>query len=291
MMDPKTVEYLLAVQKQMKTIAKSIEPALTLRKQLEQISRSRIEEFERIRRQSRSVAATIERFQQNTRVISDAIRTLHLQTRSIGNVLAHLHNQAQSYAKALEHIKEVSKGLSLKLNPLTFGEAYEEVLNRYYRAAETAVPDPIEIVVNKVEDQVRKVPSGPLSLEFYITLVITLFVFVLSQISSIKSEKRIAAKIEELAEYVSNSLVELRSYEDEYTFYIVEKPVNLRAGPTTESEILSVLHPCLKVRLMERQANWIKVEYFDYIENTNKSGWVYKKYLRILNLKIPKKEK
>ncbi len=73
---------------------------------------------------------------------------------------------------------------------------------------------------------------------------------------------------------------------DDSTYYVVVRFVNLRDKPTTtKSKILEVLYPNLKVKLIERKGEWICIEYYDYVNDSFKRGWVFKKYLNILNPK------
>jgi uncharacterized protein YgiM (DUF1202 family) len=66
------------------------------------------------------------------------------------------------------------------------------------------------------------------------------------------------------------------------TFYIVKRAVNLRVKPSTKNEVITILYPNQKVKLETRKGKWIYVTYFDYLDQTTKSGWVYKKYLKLL---------
>ncbi|MGL1892224.1 MAG: SH3 domain-containing protein [Spirochaetaceae bacterium] len=66
------------------------------------------------------------------------------------------------------------------------------------------------------------------------------------------------------------------------TFYIVTRTVNIRSKPSTKNEIITVLHPNQKVLLEKRKGKWIYVTFFDYINEITVSGWVYKKYLKML---------
>jgi len=57
--------------------------------------------------------------------------------------------------------------------------------------------------------------------------------------------------------------------------------VNLRAKPTTKnSDVLKVLYPNQKVRLVERKKKWIGVEYYNHILDIHENGWCFKKYLK-----------
>jgi hypothetical protein len=66
--------------------------------------------------------------------------------------------------------------------------------------------------------------------------------------------------------------------------YVVIRAINLRTQSNTDidSHIISVLYPNQKVELLKRNKKWIYVGYFDEIDGVPKTGWVYKKYLRLI---------
>lgn len=66
--------------------------------------------------------------------------------------------------------------------------------------------------------------------------------------------------------------------------YAVVRPVNLRTQSNTskDSHIITTLQPNLKVELLKRNGKWIYVGYFDYVEDLPKTGWVAKKYLKMI---------
>lgn len=172
---------------------------------------------------------------------------------------------------------------SLNAGPLTFSEAWHEIIRKYEIASHTNVLDPLEAVVSEVEEQARRPSKGPLGTEFFLNLILALFLFCYSQILANESEQHILHRIERMEYIVSQQLAELNAHEDIDTFYIVERSVTLRTRSNTKSKIIALLHPNLKVRLIEKGSKWIKVEYFDYLEGVHRSGWVHKKYLKIMN--------
>jgi SH3 domain-containing protein len=179
---------------------------------------------------------------------------------------------------------------SLNAGKLTLGEAYQEVVRRHEHASVRGFVDPFDIVADEVEGKVKHAVAGPLSTEFYVNLILAFFLFYLSQISSTHSEERIISRLESVQALVVQQLSELRVSEEVYTFYVVERPVNLRTRPNTKSKVLTPLYPNAKVQLIEKDSMWVKVQYFDHLEDTHRSGWVFKKYLKILNPKYPKRK-
>ena len=93
--------------------------------------------------------------------------------------------QALENSPAMRVISALTDQLSsFRAGPLTFGEAYQEILLRHERASDTTGVDPLDAVATEVEEQARQPSQGPLSTEFYLNLILALFLFWYSQISS-----------------------------------------------------------------------------------------------------------
>jgi hypothetical protein len=177
---------------------------------------------------------------------------------------------------------------SQNVGPLTLSEAYQFVTESYLQTSGTSEIDRLEELTGNVAHSVQKAPGGALSKEFYLGLVLSLFLFWLSQISSTQSEEKMLLRIQQLETTISQQLTELKTDEGIETFYVVDRAVKLRVKPNTDSGVINILYPNAKVKLITRSSQWIRIEYFDYTENVYVSGWAFKKYLTILN---PKKKK
>ncbi len=177
---------------------------------------------------------------------------------------------------------------SKNVGPLTLSEAYQFVTENYLQTSSSTEIDRLEELTANVDHRVQKAPDGALSKEFYLSLVLSLFLFWLSQISSTQSEEKMLLRIQQFETTISQQLSELKTDEGRETFYVVDRAVKLRVKPNTNSEVINILYPNAKVKLITRSSQWIRIEYFDYTENVYVSGWAFKKYLIILN---PKKKK
>jgi len=172
---------------------------------------------------------------------------------------------------------------SQMVGPLTLGQAYQVVTQEYSQTIGASDTDRLEKLTDKVDFLVQKAPKGALSKEFYLSLILTLFIFWLSQISTMQSGEKMLLSVEKLEQTISQQLSELKLNEKEETYYVVIRAVNLRVKPSTKSEVVNILFPNTKVKLITRKSKWIRVEYFDYVENVYVSGWVYKKYLKMMD--------
>jgi hypothetical protein len=146
---------------------------------------------------------------------------------------------------------------SFDLQPLTFSEALQEVARAYERAATMDVAEPWEEVTSEFEERTIHAPKGRLSAEFYLTLVITLVLFLLSLKLSSDSEDRILNRIKAMEAHIMQ-LVALQGQGEKDIFYIVERSIAMRYGPNTKTATITLLYPNIKVRVIERRSNGLR---------------------------------
>jgi hypothetical protein len=75
---------------------------------------------------------------------------------------------------------------------------------------------------------------------------------------------------------------------DKYSYYLVERPVQVKVSPRFNAATITTLDADQPVRLVAKKHQWILIEYFDHIEGWPRAGWVSKKYLKILTRKPPR---
>ncbi|MCA9422828.1 MAG: SH3 domain-containing protein [Nitrospira sp.] len=177
---------------------------------------------------------------------------------------------------------EVADRLAYAYGPLTLRNAYNEIIRSYEQASATSSIDPLEAVFADVQKQAGQSPSEALSAEFFLSLVFAFFLFSLSKMEASDSEDRIVRQIKDLEDRIVQQLETLQASEQNDTFYVVERPLNLRAGAGIKHEVMEVLPFNLKVRATDRQAHWVKVEYYDHLERKIKTGWVDERYLVLI---------
>lgn len=280
LVDRKTLQTMRQIQDRIETLRMAVHPVRELRDQalsLAGVSRFAFENYQS------SMLQFTEAWRRDIQPAVEAVSKLRHELSPLNETIRQFKIQAQPYSEAFRQIRELSERISIELQPLTFGEVYEQLVDRYSTLSEEGVTSPIEVLSEEIEEKVNTSTPHPLAVEFYLNFVIALFLFVLSQTYSIESEEKILSSINEIQTIVTKNNAKIRSLEYGETFYIVIRAVNLREGPNTKSQILSILHPNTKVRLLERKSKWIKIEYFDYLSETTREGWAYKKYLKILN--------
>lgn len=192
--------------------------------------------------------------------------------------------QNSDFLKASRQASEIARRISA-LQPEDLSEIYSHVLREY---ADSAAADPIESSINEIEQKASS-SRTTLSLEFYLSLVFTLMLALIQQNESSEFNDELMQRLDRLESELVEKYEVVANDEQDSTFYIVQLNVNFRDGPSTKHSVLDVLYPNQKVRLVERKQKWIKVEFYDHVEDVHKQGWVYKKYLRLLNPKTPSK--
>ena len=167
----------------------------------------------------------------------------------------------------------ISEQVNRNFGALTLSEAYQFLVDEIEEAEDDAS------LIEELKDKSSRAPLSPLSAEFYLSLIFALFLYYLSQVSATESEVRLLERMEGLEQTISAQLQTLESKEDNSIFLVIERELNFRDGPGMDGKVLEVLPRNKKVIEIARQKDWIQVEYFDYVNNLNKVGWIHSGYV------------
>ena len=63
-------------------------------------------------------------------------------------------------------------------------------------------------------------------------------------------------------------------------YFVVASNLNFRDAPSRGGKILDVLQELQLVTLLEREGDWMYIEFHDYLSGENKKGRIYRKYVR-----------
>lgn len=206
--------------------------------------------------------------QNNLNLIAASVNTKYLNNPEF----IRLASQASSIAKIVAD-----------LQPETISEVYAQTIQLY---SEPETLDPIQATITQIEEQAKS-PGTVLSFEFYLSVVLSIILFLMSQSSSEESDELLFERLDRLESTLLQNYRAAEKEEENASFYIVKRSVNFRDGPSTKHGILDILYPNQKVKLISRKSKWIEVEYYDHIDDSYKQGWVFKKYLKLLNRKSP----
>jgi len=101
--------------------------------------------------------------------------------------------------------------------------------------------------------------------------------------SATESEERILKRMNGLEQIITTQLTVLRENAIGHVFLVTDRDLNLRTGPNVDHEVIEVLPRNQKVMEIERSHDWLKIEYFDHIDNKSKTGWSHSRYLLIVD--------
>lgn len=208
--------------------------------------------------------------QNNLNLIAASVNTKYLNNPE----LMRFASQASSIAKIVSDLQAE-----------TISEIYAQTVQLY---SESESSDPIRATITQIEEKAKS-PGTVLSSEFYLSVFLSIILFIMSQNSSEETDELLFERLDRLESTLLQSYSSAEKEEEDASFYIVKRSVNFRDGPSTKHSILDVLYPNQKVKLISRESKWIKVEYYDHIADSYKQGWVFKKYLKLLNRKAPAK--
>ena len=96
-----------------------------------------------------------------------------------------------------------------------------------------------------------------------------------------KKIARIETLIEKLPQLIESQLeaiVRQQLFAVETYFVVKERTARLRSSPEAGSGVLALAFPNQKLKLLEERGKWIRVEFYDYLAQTTREGWVLKKY-------------
>lgn len=139
------------------------------------------------------------------------------------------------------------------------------------------------------DSQQFKIPQINFWTAFSILLAILMFIYQFRDsaqtekhlVSEIKLSRDEASKSAALLGQLLQALIEEHQTHDEgQTQFIVRTRVaTIRKAPEHGAAVIAEVFPNQVVTMLDEGGKWIKVEYFDWINQENRSGWVLKKYL------------
>jgi hypothetical protein len=100
--------------------------------------------------------------------------------------------------------------------------------------------------------------------------------------SEIKLSRAKAEKSAELIGQLLQTLIETKQPQEEINsrFVVHSRVAKIRKSSISGATVIAELFPNQVVTMLEEEGKWIKVEYFDWINQELRNGWVQKKYLK-----------
>lgn len=175
--------------------------------------------------------------------------------------------------------------------------AFSDQFNSIKELSKSQEEVEFQTILNDFEEsiisQIKKNKPSIISFEGILSILLTLFLFFYTQkTTELQNEdnqaflESIEYKQDEIIqsqERIYNAMIDhVKKSDINETFYVVTNAVNLRLKPSTKSTKICILYPNQRVKLEKRKGKWIYITYFDFNEEITKSGWAYKKYLKML---------
>lgn len=283
----KQAESIAAVYKQTEILIKSIEPTLQLQRDVVRQSRGFRLSYEHLIRELRVATDVAAMTRVGSQTLAEAVRRSREQIRIAGQSIADAQVAAHPFTRVLTEMRPILDHLAIASRPIALSEAYLEIARRYERALNERNADPVGAVIEELDEDISRAPIGYLSKDFYLTLIVSLVFFLLGQFSSMGSEQRIVARIENLEQLLSESVREIQSLNPKGEFFVAVRPFLLRAKYSSKSTAVGWIYPNQKVNQIKWRGKWLKVEYYDHVDGVYRKGWVLKKYLKRVDPALP----
>ncbi len=181
---------------------------------------------------------------------------------------------------AMEAFSRITEQINHGYGALRFAEALELLADEYDHQPD---PETVDVLSCEVQERTRHAPRGVLSAEFYLNLVLALFLFYLSQMSALESEEKIIERMNSFEQTIVAQLNVLDGAEKGQLFLVPDRTMYLRSGPGMDNDVIGAIHKNQKLMDLERDRDWVKVEYFDHVNNLNVVGWAHSQYLLVIN--------
>lgn len=141
--------------------------------------------------------------------------------------------------------------------------------------------DLIEGATSTVTTDLGKSRIDALSLEFYLSFLITLLLFVWQLKLSDESERRVTAQIAAVQAALTQRVEARQTFLEAENFAFAQRPVVVAEAPRSRSKQVAMLYPNTPVRVITIKREWVRLEFFDHAEGIHRTGWCKKKYLSL----------
>lgn len=180
---------------------------------------------------------------------------------------------------AMQAFSRIADQVNHGYGALTFSKAYELLADEYELQTDH---EPLEALSGEVQKRVGSAPRSALSAEFYLNLILALFLFYLSQMSAVESEEKLLERLNRFEQTIIMQLSDLRKMEENKKFLVADRSMNLRSGSSVDHEVIGDIAINQKLLELERDRDWVKVDYFDHINNKIVVGWAHSRYLLVI---------
>lgn len=151
-------------------------------------------------------------------------------------------------------------------------------------STENEFEESVQDVSGVIESQAESLPRSRVSfdalIQIWFMIIIFLFQYSIDEASDTKIHGRLDV-LEGAHREVIATIEGLRpDDEDPLMYRVVARRIRLRAGPSTQSEVIRWLEPGTLLGLLKRKGQWLRVEVFDPVKGEPQVGWVYNRHIR-----------
>jgi len=179
---------------------------------------------------------------------------------------------------ALEELNRIADELTnSSLFEQSFAAQMAQALSTVVRATS---PEELERSIESAErvllERAEKTPVSRLSREAWLSILLTLLLFVLDQANSLKIAKETIAHIQAVERRVLSTIESPSVVEgaDQDEYWVVLRALDVRAEPNDAAKHLGLVYPGRTVLEIESRGGWLRIEYFADSSATLSQGWV-----------------
>ncbi len=229
--------------------------------------------------------------------LQQTIRQLEAQSEFVRQAL-------EPYGSYREHIERIAKSVKLEellagslLRPWGALDSTEELLayvnsytaNVVATVAEFAEDGPLDAAdprlrrcLDYVAGLLALAPKSLPIAKYLMSILLPLVIAVWNHSQSEEARREVSDRLSAIETRLLSRPDEIRDGGLDHPEFIVHTAVNLRNGPSEESEKITVLRRGTTVAALEINGPWAKVGVFDLRDGVVKEGWVYTKYIMLV---------
>lgn len=203
-----------------------------------------------------------------------------LEEALLGTLTTHNMSEFKSAMQATYEMREAFK--SEAHGAFSIGAS-----NQFIRSINAATKqESFEALLKSLEVVIQQSTKSE-DFRFWLGMFFQIFMILINQYSSMQTEERLMDKMGKSEQYVIEKIEESEErivsqieLVKKHPGFVVTAKLNLRTGPSENHRIIQVLSPNQPVTYISMKGEWMKIEFFDYIDNVPVNGWVHRNYLK-----------
>lgn len=110
-----------------------------------------------------------------------------------------------------------------------------------------------------------------------------------AQSKKIEQVESLIEKLPQVIEAQVEAIIRRQLLAEDSYFVVRERVARLRTAPEVGASVQALVFPNQKLKVLEERGKWIRVEFYDYLRQTAKEGWILKKYCTRLVQSVDRK--